>query len=1014
MRDKLRTLPGIEFGEKSVSMLLTQSVFLGIFIGAFDITAHSLLLTVFDEKMMARGYVVSGIAGTILTLFYSSLQKRIQFKSLAIINLLFVSALTLSLWTALVISPAKWIIFLLFIMLGPLNILTLLGFWRTAGRIFPGRQEGKLFNNADTMLLLGIAFISLIIPLLLALSLQLRNLLLISAASVIIATVIQRFIGSSLNASVSDNGQQQEAGWEMSSLPDAFRKDSYLRTIVIFGALSVLTLFFVQYSFMAVTRLQYPVAENMAGFLGFFAGSMIILILLVKIFIFPYLLHNYGLKICLILSPALIALFTAAIILTGFIWGYTPETAGFMIFFILLAISRLISRSLREQTEFPVIKVILHSIKLRSRSLIHLGATTFLNEIGVVLSGIVLTCFGLLTSVKLIHFSLLLLFLSIIWMMLALKLIKEFRRTMAKTIETEGTDVNGLTRVSTLNSRFSAYINFRRDYFSLISGDFSVLNDISSKWYFEEIIDRASSKNDMNLLVVLKRTANNSSLDEGVRKQSAEVVETLQKKPASAETGDKNLCEAQKILSGTRMPHTSQILRLLRDKSPESKRLAIYMIGKFRLKDLISMVCECLNIRGLANDAYEVLRSFGQEIEEELTRYYLITSGNNRISRIILRLLGKTCSQETMEFLFSRLISNSRPLKEIAAKCLTGCKFTPSEEEKQKLHQLTSEVIGSISWYITAKICLERAGDNFLPDKIKSEIRRWNEFLFDILSITYGKGPVTIIKENLENRSEESIIFALEMINVVVSDTIKPKLVSLFDAGTDEDRLKKLFQFFPGVIPSRKKLLEDLLNSDYNLISLWTKACTLRSITLIDSDDMAESVTALLFSPEEMIREESAYLIRHLKPELYVSASSRISESVKVQLDRILKGTIDKRDLLFEKVLFLSKYFTGISEDELLSLATELRYVENTDAASLLSSEGCIVWAFNGDNSGSEVHVLYNGELRSKISKYDEGKNFSFYILSLFAIEEYHFQYPDNSIEILKYIDINERYSVRT
>ena len=64
MRDKLLSALGIESGEESmVLMLLTQSVFLGIFFGAFDISAHSLFLSIFDEKMMARGYVVSGLAG---------------------------------------------------------------------------------------------------------------------------------------------------------------------------------------------------------------------------------------------------------------------------------------------------------------------------------------------------------------------------------------------------------------------------------------------------------------------------------------------------------------------------------------------------------------------------------------------------------------------------------------------------------------------------------------------------------------------------------------------------------------------------------------------------------------------------------------------------------------------------------------------------------------------------------------------------------------------------------------
>ena len=50
----------------------------------------------------------------------------------------------------------------------------------------------------------------------------------------------------------------------------------------IFIALSVVTAFFVQYSFMAVTREQYPAEEDMARFLGIFTGSMMIFTLLIK------------------------------------------------------------------------------------------------------------------------------------------------------------------------------------------------------------------------------------------------------------------------------------------------------------------------------------------------------------------------------------------------------------------------------------------------------------------------------------------------------------------------------------------------------------------------------------------------------------------------------------------------------------------------------------------------------------------------------------------------------------
>src|SRR5665647_404585 len=103
MRDNFFALPGIETGEKStVSMLLTQSVFLGIFIGAFDISAHSLLLSAYNEKMMARGYIFSGITGIILAYIFNWLKTRTQFKNFLIINLFTATVLTFLLWSAMV------------------------------------------------------------------------------------------------------------------------------------------------------------------------------------------------------------------------------------------------------------------------------------------------------------------------------------------------------------------------------------------------------------------------------------------------------------------------------------------------------------------------------------------------------------------------------------------------------------------------------------------------------------------------------------------------------------------------------------------------------------------------------------------------------------------------------------------------------------------------------------------------------------------------------------------------
>jgi ATP:ADP antiporter, AAA family len=1010
MRDKFHALLGIESGEKSAAlMFLAQSVFLGIFLGAYDITAHSLLLSTFDEKVMARGYVVSGITGFLLLYLFSVIKERLQFKNFAVINLSVVAILTFLLWSALILSTVKWVIFIVFIMLGPLNIITILGSCATADRLFSHGPGQKLKWFGDTGIMTGIIIISIMIPVLLFLKFQLNNILLVSALSVLTTTIIQVQIGKKFSLVNIQEIQIPDKYKNKESVFTVFREVPYVRMISIFMFLSVLAFSFVQYSFMAVTKQQYPVAESMAVFLGFFTAGIMILILIFKQFIFKYVLHNYGLQICLIISPILVGFFTVLAIASGLLKGFTPEsTVGFIIFFFFIAITRLVSKSLSDTVESPSLNVIYQSVDRQIKFKLHSVLIGRLNETMIMLSGLILTIIGLLSFVKLIHFSLVLLIICSAWLFVALKLFVEYRKSIKEATEKVAQE-ESMDTVSEkhyiFRNRFSASIDFKRDYFNLISGDYSVLSTNSNKRYFEKLIDFANTNEDINLLPALKKITVILSIDEGTRRRAAEVAELLQKYSASFTPDNEKLDNVKKLLAGARMPQTTEILKLLRDNSVESKRLAIYMIGKFRITDLLRDVCECLGISGLTTDAYEILKSFGPDAENELMRFYIVTSGNIMFSRLILRLLGKSNTKDVEGFLFQRLWSNSRQQKEISIKCLINCKFKPSDEEKQHLDQLTSDIIGFITWDLSAKIALERANDTFLLKKINREIDRWNKFLFDVLSITYNTGTINRIREYSESKTMESINYAFEMTDIVVSEAIKPKLITLLDFIPDEDRLNNLFQFFPGEIPAYNKLLEEIINRDYNLISLWTKACTLRSIEKIDNNDMAESVTALLFSPEEIIQEEAANLIARSNPDIYISASPRIADSIKKRLDNIINGTTFKTDLLFEKVQFLAKYFEGIPEDELLPLAAEMKYIHDFDAESLSSSGGCVIWPLFSEN---EVYIFNNRLIENYKTKYQNANSNDVYILPLVAVEEYHFQYADKSFEILKYIDSHE------
>ena len=246
------------------------------------------------------------------------------------------------------------------------------------------------------------------------------------------------------------------------------------------------------------------------------------------------------------------------------------------------------------------------------------------------------------------------------------------------------------------------------------------------------------------------------------------------------------------------------------------------------MADMLPEVSECLNIPGLEADTAAVLSSFGNGAEEELIRFYLVSSGNINASKTILRLLSRLPLNEGIGFLFSRLWSNSRQLKEVALKCLINCRFKPSDEDKERLNMLISDVVGIITWNLSAKRCLEKNNDAILLREVTKELNRWSNFLINILSITYDVAAVTRIRKNLEFETIESVHYAHAIIDIIVDDSIKAKIIYLLDAIPDDEKLRNLNRFFPVEIPGYDKLLEDILNRDYNLLSLWTKACVLR------------------------------------------------------------------------------------------------------------------------------------------------------------------------------------------
>lgn len=1020
MGTNLSKLFGIEKEEKSIiGILLFQSVFLGIFYGVFNITAHAIFLSRFDETDMARAYIISGLAGSGLTYLYSILQARLRFSAFSVLNLFFIFLVTVCLWVLIRTSPESWVVYAIFVMLGPLFILAMLSYWGTAGRLFTLRQGRRFFGIIDTGLIVGMIVSSFSIPALLSFSIQTHDILIISAVSILASVLVQLVINRRHKEMLSDrrHSQQSRAGLKV------FRENSYIRAMGIFIALSVLVVFFVQYSFMAVTKIRYPEESEMARFLGFFEGTMMVFTLLIKTFIFSYLVKNQGLKVTLAISPIMLGMFTIIAVIIGTTRGFVAGSSGFMIFFLVLAISRLFAKALKDSVESPAFKVLYQTLGERFRHTVQSTIDGTVNEVAALTAGLILTGLGALSFIKLIHFSWALSFIIILWLIYALRLYSEYRSSIRQTLESAVSGVSGEEKKQEkerFRSISTSGLFIDINYFELITGPHMHESIAANNTLLEQLVNKAEKYLNPDILPLLHRIRsagiNNDNLnarlssvigdiESGIKKQGLGKGKNL---ALTIEESSNRKLQLQTLMAGNNIPVITDLMRLIRDQDEEIKRETIYLVGKFRIKELLPEICECLDNEAIASDAYSVLKKFGEEAYPALAGHYFRSSGNIAVRRLLIRLFSETGGSQAVDFLLPGIWSINRLIRKEAVTGLVSCGYRADEDTRNRLLQEVQLIIGLLTWNLSAQISLRENNNQMLYDTLEKETQWWSGFLFDLLSLIYDKSSLDKIKENLDSGTVESVNFALEMLDIVIDDEIKPRLTALLDVVSDEEKVKNLFQFYPGNIPEYETLIQELVNKDYNHIGVWTKVCSLRSLYGLPRPDETDFLVALLFGVHRILREEACRYLKDNYDDVYSNCSYRLPGRYREQLELILKEEKDEKELLYNKLASLAGVLPELPENSLTGLAEKIITIESANDLLPYSDSDFIIWPLDNGEKDGEEKLSFNWHtagIEFDAGKMEEGG--VYYLLEIKEMEKYAFYERDNYHLLVKHIDNN-------
>lgn len=937
-------------------------------------------------------YLISGGVGIVLTLIYSKLQEKIKFSSLSKVNLIFVSIITICLALSYSFIDKKLVDYAQFVLFGPLFVLSIVSFWGVANRLYNLRQGKRLFGIIDAGIIFGIIISNIAVatlPYFTGIEINFEQLLFISLVCTVVTVIIQFIISSKFSLDKTEESENEEEETEETSGLKIMLQNKYVLMMAAFAGLSMLIAFFVQYSFLLVLAKKYTNEIDFGSFLGAFTAIIMVFTLLLKTFVYSKLIKNYGLKTCLVLLPILLAAFTVAAIAIGYGMGIEDiESSGFLFFFMLIALSKLIAQAVKEGIELPSFKLIYQTLSKKIRFIVQAQIDGTINEFSALLSGLCLVGLSALSFIGLVEISVVMLFIVLVWLYIAFKLYSRYKESLESGLKVE-TNENEKNYITPISESILAKLKSNK---TITDPNLVISLQAIDPVLFEKEIKTIETRitttelqsflmteileyPDQNHLETLSHIEKNTSSD-AIKSQASSLISEIKetyvgidyKKIIALSNSKDNKDRITAILmirSNYDPNYDTILLRLIKDPNFDVKSEVIKTCGLLGKTELTPIIIEYLADDELYSIAYSTIKALGENAIEYLLQAFFKSNVTDKSLIVVTELLSFINTEQADSLLMEKLFSKNRLIMQKAAIGITAKKISPqSEKETIDLINLLNEQVSIVAWNYAAYNAFKKNNPEMVItlEAIQDDIDLSKEILFSILSIIYDDNSVKIVKNNIETGDPDNISYAMEMLDLFIHEHLKPKLFPVLDDSLLSSKITLLEDYFPIEMFKEENIFDLILNRDSNYISDWAKASLLYEIKL-EQDDVTQSFLAQLFNPKKIIREIAYYKMSTIDKALQNSILERFSEQDKFKLIKEIETiSKDKNELM---ILSLLKLKEVIANDGFkpMNWVTDIPHIQSEiidTPKSTVLKESSINYLFRESNKNVSCNIINN------------------------------------------------------
>jgi hypothetical protein len=643
---------------------------------------------------------------------------------------------------------------------------------------------------------------------------------------------------------------------------------------------------------------------------------------------------------------------------------------------------RLFNVMIRDSLENPVFKLLFIPLDNRYRFNIQAKLEGVINESGRFLAGLMIFAFALVPIFRTYWITLLILLLGGAYVLVIRNLYNGYRNKIRSKLESsefhqEKLEVGYTEITKRLEERLQSD-NPSKAVFS-----FKLLEKISPSqitgWVNnllhntnEEVLDYANRRlNELKGLSVSERyvvkldTKKQTGDEKNVLTKSdlvsiinsgGDVTKSRVQKLSRSLVVEDRQYSAELLLHASNDDNTSFLIELLNDPEPKVRNTAIKTAVKKHNNEVILSLIDNLSNPLYSNQAMHALTLIGGKALNILDAGFYRSGQNTQTLLKIVQIMGRIGGQRAKDLLWNKIDYPDKVVTSSVLLALGECGFKAGISQITRIKYAIELDIADIGWNLGA---VQEVGDEGNANEVKRALRREIqndiEHIYMLLAMLYDTRSIQLVKENIESGTTEGTTYAVELLDVFLSEQLKQRVIPVLDELTDTERINRLEVFYPRVKLDSKLVLKFLINRDFTQTNRWTKATVIYQIGILKIGDFKLDLISQMFNPDKLIREVSGWALYQISAEAYQTHSARLGDVVKRELDSSILAGQQSRLMKFEKVLFFKsiKLFEGTSGIALSYLAdfSEEEHVAANTSVSL------------DEKMNNYFYIVYSGSL---------------------------------------------------